>query len=208
MSCQTTLERTKVCTVCKKDLPESAFGKCHIVKSGLASRCKSCKNKKLREYRHKNKSLVREQAKVYYDRGRKKPEIVLRTIWNNIRKRCYDERCDQYNLYGARGIKIEWSDFEQFKADMLESYREVMNTKNTTIERIDNDKNYSKENCTWADPIVQANNRRSNVFYEYKGELKTLAQLARERGLPYKRVWKRVRTFGWSLHKALEENRL
>lgn len=105
----------------------------------------------------------------------KSPEYA---IWQGMLQRCTNTNSTGYANYGARGIKVcdRWLEsFENFLADM--GFRP---SRKHSIERTDNDGDYCPENCKWALPIEQLNNRRNNVYYTYNGVKRTLSQLARE----------------------------
>ena len=83
----------------------------------------------------------------------------LLNIWYAMRQRCGRKENDNYKWYGQRGIRIcdEWSSYQAFETWALaHGY-----TDNLSIDRIDNDKNYSPDNCMWVTMAEQAQNRRS-----------------------------------------------
>ena len=100
--------------------------------------------------------------------------------WQNMNQRCNDTNHPRYNDYGGRGITIceRWKSFENFLEDMGERIGTL------TLERLNNDKGYYKDNCIWATPTIQASNRRprtrshkrqySNRRYVTNEELKQL----------------------------------
>lgn len=77
--------------------------------------------------------------------------------WCGMKARCYSPKHHKFKDYGARGITVceSWKEsFIKFIDDMGEC------PKGYSLDRIDNDKGYCKENCKWSSPIEQANNRR------------------------------------------------
>jgi hypothetical protein len=106
--------------------------------------------------------------------------------WIDMKGRCYNKNNDAYKNYGARGIRIEWKSFAQFREDMLGSFTEHYakhGAINTTIERIDNAKNYSKDNCRWATRKEQNSNYRRNVMVILGNQTKPAYVWAKQFGI-------------------------
>jgi hypothetical protein len=108
-------------------------------------------------------------------------------IFNSaIKGRCTRVNHSSYKNYGGRGIKCLWKSFEEFKKDMYESYLDHVKEfgeKNTQIERIDNDKNYCKENCRWATIKEQHRNRRNSILFSVQGETICWKDLTKKLGI-------------------------
>ena len=122
-------------------------------------------------------------------------------VWASIKKRCYDVSADSYQYYGGVGIYMcdRWiSSFENFIADMG-----LRPTEFHSIERCDVHDNYTPENCKWADPIEQANNKTTTVLIEHLGRSQSRAQWCRELNLNYETVGARINAYGWTHDRAL-----
>lgn len=119
-------------------------------------------------------------------------------IWSLMRNRCENPNATNYAYYGGRGIAVceSWKSFESFFDDMGSAGFEM------TLERINNDHGYCKDNCRWASKIDQANNRSSNRVIEYQGQRKTLAQWADLSGLRIGTLHARLKR-GWPIDRAL-----
>ena len=76
--------------------------------------------------------------------------------WANMKSRCSNPNASYYDIYGGRGITYcqEWEHFEAFFSDMGKAPDKY------TLERVDVNKGYSKDNCIWADRHTQAVNIR------------------------------------------------
>lgn len=117
-------------------------------------------------------------------------------IYQGIGQRCNNSNDIAYKYYGGRGIKCLWSSFENFKEDMYESYLDHVNEfgeDNTSIDRIDVNGNYCKENCKWSTQQEQANNKRNNHIVEVNGEILTVPEAARKYNINYSTIHTRLR---------------
>jgi len=116
-------------------------------------------------------------------------------IWAWLKKRCNNIDYRDYKYYGWRWITYDkkWEKFEWFYKDMKEWYSVKL-----SIDRIDNNWNYSKENCRWATDIQQARNKRNNVLYKWK----CISQWCEELWINRHTFTSRLR-YGWTIEKAL-----
>ena len=122
-------------------------------------------------------------------------------IWKGIKKRCCVEDYIEFPQYGGRGITMcdEWKEsFEAFYRDMG-----PRPSPEHSIDRRDNNKGYSKENCRWATLVEQANNRRDNLYFDFDGDRKTLTEWCREFGLNYNRIRYLILKKGMSFEDAI-----
>ena len=127
-------------------------------------------------------------------------------IYYWIHTRCNKENFPKYYMYGGRWIKCEWRTFEEFQNDMYESYVEHVKQyweENTTIDRINNDGNYCKENCRRATMKEQWNNRRNNKILIYRWKEYTQQELWESVWLPTYIVWWRLKRW-WSVERIIE----
>lgn len=122
--------------------------------------------------------------------------------WGKMKDRCLNESCKAYKDYGGRGIKIssDWMSFEKFFSDIGKRPSSQF-----SIERIDNNKGYSRENCRWATKLAQMNNTRRNVTVRYNGSDYTVAQLSRETGVNRNTLDYRIFKLGMTAEQAVSQ---
>ena len=134
-----------------------------------------------------------------YKDGRKNTRLYR--IYGNMLTRCYNSQSPQFHNYGGRGITVceEWrNDFKVFyEWSMQHGYDDTL-----TIDRIDNNKSYSPDNCRWATVREQSINRRNNHIALLHGECKTLCEWCELYNINYKTVRDRLKR-GWNYEKAL-----
>lgn len=126
------------------------------------------------------------------------------SIWANMRTRTTNPNYEKWDRYGGRGIKSDdFKYFADFYRDMYPSYLEHVEKhgeEDTTIDRIDNDKDYTKENCRWLTWKKQAGNKSSNMLFTaispqgnvYDG--KNLKKFCEQNELNYKTIGGRLST--------------
>jgi hypothetical protein len=122
-------------------------------------------------------------------------------VWNNFKNRCTNPKANNYHRYGGRGIKVcdEWQKFEGFIKDMGKRP-----TKYHTIERVDNDGDYCKDNCKWVTRGEQARNRSTNVFVVFDGRRRVIKDVAKEVGLTHQLILRRM-SKGMTLQEAINK---
>lgn len=127
----------------------------------------------------------------------------LYRILSGMKQRCRNPKCERYSDYGGRGLDVcpEWEDTDNFIEWALSNgYAD-----NLTIDRIDNNKGYSPDNCHWITLKEQNDNRRTGLgMFEYRGEKKTLLQWCSELSLSYDAMRSRIIDKGMPVDKAFE----
>lgn len=122
------------------------------------------------------------------------------TTWESMKSRCLNPNDKFWKDYGGRGITVcdKWMSFEGFYEDMGDK------PEGMTIDRIDNNKGYSKENCQWATMKHQNRNKRDTLYLTCGGVTKCLAEWAEDTGIKYHTLYWRY-THGWPTDRCLEK---
>lgn len=141
-----------------------------------------CEMHYARKYRHGDVNYVRELRS-------KTPTHIS---WSAMKGRCNNPNDPSYCRYGGRGIKYDtrWDVYDNFLQDMGKR------PKGMTLDRIDSNGDYSKDNCRWANSFTQTNNRTSNVYIEYGGKYITITEWSLLSHIPrhtlYRRYYKHI----------------
>jgi len=156
----------------------------HKLRAGTTKSCGCYSADSLREIRYKHGMVRTTEFKS----------------WTEMRQRCTNQNNGAYKNYGARGITVceRWASFENFIADMG-----LKPSSDYSIERLDNNKGYSPENCIWADKLTQSRNRRSNLNYVYQGRTLCLSAWCEVFDLDQPSVYQRIKSLGWSFEKSI-----
>lgn len=125
----------------------------------------------------------------------------LYEIWKAMKQRCSNPNHAKYEYYGGKGVEVcsEWqNDFQAFYDwAMANGYAD-----NLTIDRIDNDKGYSPNNCRWETVKNQHNHTSANRYITYNGEIHTLAEWGEIVKIKPSTIYDRL-SCGWSVERAL-----
>jgi hypothetical protein len=125
----------------------------------------------------------------------------LYNIWLSIKQRCSNSRKPGYSNYGGRGIIVckEWLDYKVFHDWAISSGY----THDLTIERVDVNKGYFPDNCTWITLSDQQWNKRSSRYITVNGVTKHLTEWANLVGLRSSAITYRIDKMGWNEEKAV-----
>lgn len=133
----------------------------------------------------------------------------LYEVWVGMKKRCYNSNSPAYKNYGGRGITVcdEWKDnYTAFRDFMLGlGYDDSLPFRSQTLERINVNGNYEPNNCKLVSMKEQNVNRRNNHYVTYKGETKTITEIANEHGLEVENLLNRINYFGYTIEEAVEK---
>lgn len=142
----------------------------------------------------KTKEMISKTSKRH---GKIKHDLYY--VWAGMKKRCENPNHEYYSRYGGRGITIceRWQNIDNFIEDM-----NPRPSPKYTIERMDNNKGYSLENCRWATKLEQCSNKSNNRYIEYNNEKLTISQWARKLGINKGTLRDRLDS-GWAVEDVL-----
>lgn len=120
-------------------------------------------------------------------------------IWQTMIQRCENPNEDRFERYGGRGIEVceRWKVFENFISDMG-----LKPSINMQIDRIDNDGHYEPDNCRWATPKQNVNNRSVTRYLTVDEETMSLSDWSERTGIKRQTIVTRLRR-GWTVKEAL-----
>ena len=118
--------------------------------------------------------------------------------WTSMKDRCTNSSKKAFKYYGGRGISYckEWEDFKNFLSDMGEK------PDGTSLDRINNNLGYSRDNCRWSTPKEQLRNTRITTYLKFRGVKKSVPEWAEEMGMSPVTLKGRINR-GWSVKEAL-----
>jgi hypothetical protein len=131
--------------------------------------------------------------------GKESPEYI---VWLSMRARCTNVNNKRYHRYGGRGISIckRWELYSNFLEDMGRRP-----SPKHSLERINNDRNYTPSNCKWATGKEQGRNTSTNTHLTVNGETRVMAEWAELMGLKQNTLAMRINSYGWSHERAVTE---
>lgn len=182
---------------CRCDCGKECIVNGDNMRNGHTTSC-GCERKRIAREESAKKRAEKNPNANYSAHGDTRTRLY--DIWSHMKSRCSRPYDPRYKDYGGRGISVceEWQMYGSFQKWAIENgYKDDL-----TIERIDNDKNYCPENCTWIPKSDQAKNRRINVMYTENGVTRNMREWAKIKGINYGTVQCR-RKRGWTLEKAL-----
>ena len=133
------------------------------------------------------RSCATQKASTKHGHAKSGGSRTYRT-WKSMLDRCKNSNHPSYKYYGGKGVQVcaSWLSFENFLSDMGERPDEC------SLDRIDGDGHYTKENCRWATAYQQNNNLSKNRLVQANGKTQTVAQWARETGMGLSMIYNRL----------------
>ena len=120
--------------------------------------------------------MPRERTFTQFDQAK---VIKLQKVWSSMKKRCYLSTSTNYKYYGGRGITV----CNQWNVNSSKAFIEWAFSSGyehgLSLERRDNNGNYCPENCYWASPLAQGQNKRNNTFVKWEGSNYTVGAFER-----------------------------
>ena len=156
-----------------------------------------------------NRKRILNKAGVHKSLSHLYPRIS--SILVGMKQRCYNKNHTEYHRYGGRGITVcdEWMSKKEgtdnfIRWSLANGYKD-----NLTIDRIDNDKGYSPENCKWSDRYEQMSNTSVSYRIPYKGTVYNARSLAKKLNVSGSTIIKwyhRGNRTGEDIIKAIEKS--
>lgn len=171
------------------------FGKRNVLKNGIGRYTRDVRN-----HRREMKEICGVPDKYSH--------LRIYRIFIGMHSRCEIPTNTHYENYGGRGISVcdEWSGKDGFFFFYKWSMENGYNNK-LSIDRIDNNKGYSADNCRWETDKNQIENRRVSRLFHYNGKEAWLPDIAREEKIKYGLLYSRVVSKGMSIQDAIEDIR-
>lgn len=121
--------------------------------------------------------------------------------WADMLNRCNNQNIPAYAIYGARGIRVdpEWKKFKNFLKDMGQR------SSSQTLDRIDSNGDYCKNNCRWATRFEQGQNRRNTIQIAFLGQTTSISEWANRLSIDRRVIWERYKK-GWDVRRILTQH--
>jgi hypothetical protein len=129
-------------------------------------------------------------------------EHILYRAWLAMNARCYNKKSVKYKNYGGRGIKIcpEW------RSDKIAFIKWGLNNgweKGLQIDRINNDGDYSPDNCRFVTGKINCRNKRDNTFINHNQFYGTIAEISEMTGINKDVLYSRISVYKWDTERAI-----
>lgn len=170
---------------CKCKCGTAKYVRLEKLRNGTSKSC-GCYQREMNTTHGMTATSVRRESREYW-------------VWNSMVRRCTNAKDAGYKNYGGRGITVcdKWLTYVGFIEDM--GFRP---SDAHSIDRLDNNKGYCKENCAWVIRTNQARNKRNNRIIEINGVKKTLAEWSEISGVSYTAIIHRINS-GWPIEEAV-----